>query len=117
MTTTAQNSSGERVDEIQSLSAQIDLLSRKVDWWNTAIVVMVAAAALAATGLLITQFIAFKRAGQLAAAQAGLSKAKEGKLSGELKEKDRQIAALDFKANEAGIGIATAQADASNASK
>jgi hypothetical protein len=117
MTTTAQNSRGENVDEIQSLSAQIDLLSRKVDWWNTAIVVMVAVAALAATGLLITQFIAFKRAGQLAAAQAGLSKAKEGKLSGELKEKDRQIAALDVKANEAGIGIATAQTDASNAAK
>jgi hypothetical protein len=45
---------------------------------------MMIAAAMAATGLLVTQFIAFKRAGELSNAQAALGKAKEDKFAGDL---------------------------------
>jgi hypothetical protein len=115
MTTADQNSRGEKVDEIQSLSAQVEFLNGKVDWWNSAIVVMMVVAALAATGLLVTQFIAFKKARQLATAQAGLSSAKDTKLSGELKDKDRQIAGLNVRAKESEAGIATANVNAAGA--
>jgi hypothetical protein len=117
MTNTLTSSRGENVDDIQSLGNQVTHLNSAVDWWNSAIIVMMIIAAIAATGLLVTQFIAFKKAAQLADAQANLSSAKEAKLSGELKDKDRQIADLNVKAKEAGVGIATAQTDASNASK
>jgi hypothetical protein len=76
---------------------------------------MMIVAALAATGLLVTQYIAFKKAGQLADAQARLDGAKEAILTADSKEKDRQIAALRIQAGEAESGISAAKADASDA--
>jgi hypothetical protein len=58
MATIASISRGENVDELHSLNSQVERLSATVDFWNSAIIVMMIIAALAATGLLITQYIA-----------------------------------------------------------
>jgi hypothetical protein len=103
------NSKGENVDDIDSLTRLVNDLSGKVDWWNSAIIVAMIGAAFAATALVATQFIAFRRAGQLAAAQGSLGLAKDRKLSIELKDKDRQIAELGTKAGEANERATTAE--------
>lgn len=115
MMTEAANSRGESVDDIQALNAEVSRLNGAVDWWNSAIIVMMVVAAVAATGLLVTQYIAFKKAGQLNTAQARLDGAKEAVLTADSKEKDSQIASLRIRAGEAEAGIATAKGDASTA--
>jgi len=47
------NSKGENVAEIQSLSSEVERLSRSVASWNTGIVIMMVIAAIAATGLVL----------------------------------------------------------------
>jgi hypothetical protein len=53
----------------------------------------------------------------LVIAQSNLSAAKEAKLGGELREKDRQIAALNVEANQAVAGIATTNLKAAEANQ
>jgi hypothetical protein len=74
-----------------------------------------ALAAIAAVVIGLSTRLIVLRTGQHAEAQATLADAKEDKLSGELKEKNRQIAALDAKAKEAEGGIETAKANAAGA--
>ena len=60
---------------IPDLISEVDRLSRSVSWWNSAIVVMMVVAAIAATGLVVARFIAFKKAQELATTEAKLGKA------------------------------------------
>jgi hypothetical protein len=87
--------------EIQSLTTEIERLNRSVDWWNSAIIVMMVVAALAATGLLITQYVAFKRASLLAQREARLGSIKDNQLAIDLKDKDAKIAVAGQLAAEA----------------
>jgi len=57
---------GENMPTISSLTDEINRLSASISRWNTAIVVLMVLAALAATGLVIAQRIAFKKAEHLA---------------------------------------------------
>jgi hypothetical protein len=94
-------SRGEKVDEIQSLTTEISRLSHSVDWWNSAIIVMMVVAALAATGLVVTQYIAVRKAQRLSAAQVQLDAAKDAQLKIDLHVKDGEIADAKKAAGEA----------------
>lgn len=59
-------SNGENMPTISSLTDDINRLSESISRWNTAIIVLMVLAALAATGLVIAQRIAFKKADRLA---------------------------------------------------
>lgn len=94
---------GKTVTEAQELSLKVNELTTSVNNWNTAIIIMMIVAALAATGLVIIQRIAFKKAELLADTQELLSLAKDKQLAGELKDKDVRIAeatAVAAKSNE-----------------
>lgn len=82
----------EIVNELSSVTSEIGRLSSSVNWWNSAIVVMMVVAAIAATGLLITQYVAFSRAKQLSEVQTKLSEAKDRQSAADSKEKDQRIA-------------------------
>ncbi|HEY6456714.1 MAG TPA: hypothetical protein VIY90_15680 [Steroidobacteraceae bacterium] len=86
---------------IEQLSGRVTDLAPKVDWWNSAILVMMVVAALAATGLVITQFIAFRRARNLSDIQFRLDDAKDLKIGLDLKTKDGEIAGAMSSAAEA----------------
>ena len=60
--------------DIKALNSEISRLSGAVDWWNSAIIVMMIVAAVAASGLVATQFIAFARAKALTEAQSQLER-------------------------------------------
>lgn len=101
MTIEANNSRGENVDKIQSLTEQINRISHSVDRWNSAIIVMMVVAALAATGLVVTQYIAVRKAHRLSALQVQLDSAKDAKLQIGLHAKDGEIADARKEAGEA----------------
>jgi uncharacterized iron-regulated membrane protein len=95
------NSKGGDVTEINSLTDTVARLAASVAWWNTALIVMMVVAALAATGLVVSQYVAFKKAEKLVEAQDQLSAAKDAQLARELKEKDEQIANANERAEAA----------------
>jgi hypothetical protein len=100
------NSKGENVSEIQSLAAEVNNLTGSVNWWHTTIVVMIIVAAIVAVVIGATQWIALKKAEQLADKQALLSSAKEKQLALDLKDKDSQIAEANARAEEAKLKTA-----------
>jgi hypothetical protein len=110
------SSEGENVEEIQALTQRVNDLGQAVDFWNLFMLWGLALAAGAAIVIGVSTRLIVLRTGQQAEVQAALAVAKEGKLSSELKEKDRQIAVLDAKAKEAEGGIETAKANAVEAS-
>ncbi len=87
--------------EIERLQGRVITLSGTVDWWNTAIVVMMVIAAVAATGLVLTQYIAFRRAKDLNDIQFKLDRAKDGQLAIDLKNKDIEIGKAQRAASDA----------------
>ena len=91
------------MSEIPELTVKVNELTASVTGWNTAIIIMMIVAALAATGLVIIQRIAFKKAELLAETQDLLNLAKDKQLAGELKNKDvliEEAKAVAAKANE-----------------
>jgi hypothetical protein len=78
---------------------------------------MMVLAALAAAGLVVTQWIAFKRAEHLADTQDKLGKAKEDLLNAELKVKDERIATANQQAAEAHQQAAKANEKAAEANE
>ena len=85
------------MSNIQLLTTEVQRLSQSVDSWNTGIIVMMIVAAMAATGLVLTQYTAFRKAGLLADAQERLLKEKDKEA-----EKTAQELRLDIaKANQA----------------
>jgi len=94
------------MSEIQSLTTEVNNLTASVNWWNTAIIVMMFVAALAAIGLVITQRIAFNKAERLSNAQTQLGIAKDKQLVLDLKEKDDLIAKANARGEEAKLEAA-----------
>jgi hypothetical protein len=87
-------SKGEKVPEIESLTTEVGRLSTSVDSWNTAIIVMMIVAALAATGLVLTQYIAFRKAKTLNDVQTRLARLKESQVERNLKDEELKIEEL-----------------------
>jgi hypothetical protein len=87
----AKTSNGESMQEIQSLTLRIQRLGQDVDWWNTAMIVALILAALAAVAVVITTRMALVKAKELTDAQGGLDKAKDRELQQALKAKDEEI--------------------------
>src|SRR5205814_1901321 len=88
----ATTSIGENVPDIQALASEIERLGEKADWWNGAVIVLLALTAIAAAGIVIAQKVANRRARELADATSRLAQAKDAQLKSELKEKDVEIA-------------------------
>ena len=95
------NSKGENVTELNSIADTVARLTASVAWWNTVLIVMMVVAALAATGLVVSQYLAFKQAEKLVKTQEQLSDAKDAQLARELKDKDEQIAKTNERAEAA----------------
>ncbi|HXI39415.1 MAG TPA: hypothetical protein VNH83_05530, partial [Bryobacteraceae bacterium] len=105
------------MSEIESLSLRVRDLNQAVDWWNTAMILGLAGAAIAAVFVVIATRIVVTRAGQLAVAQGLLSDAKDRQLQADLKVKDLEIGNLKLRSNTAEAGIAAAHTEAANATK
>jgi hypothetical protein len=88
------NSTGEKMPTISSLTDEINRLGESISWWNDAIIVLMVLAALAATGLVIAQRIAFKKADKL-----GDLTEQRAKLDSNAK--DQEIAKLNKEAADA----------------
>jgi hypothetical protein len=97
----ATTSEGEKVPEIQSLTARVEQLTQDVDWWNTAIIWALVFAAMAAVAVVVTTRIALVRAKQLSDMQDKLIRAKDGQLALDLKGKDEKILGLEKQAADA----------------
>jgi hypothetical protein len=65
------------VSEIQTLALRVQALNQSVDWWNTAMIWALVAAAMAAIFVVATTYVALTRAKQLADTQAELIQAKD----------------------------------------
>jgi len=111
------HSNGENMPDVPFLTSEVARLSSAVSWWNTAILVMMVVAALAATGLVATQYIAFQRADNLAKTTEQLSELKE-RISGKKITDAGNIAtsaqstALDARGKVAGLEKAASDAKA-----
>jgi len=71
------DSNGEKMLDIPSLTAEVGRLSAAASFWNRVVIVMMIVAALAATGLVVAQWIAVKRAESLTDVTGKLSDIKE----------------------------------------
>ena len=80
------HSNGENMSDIPFLTSEVARLTGAVSSSNTAILVMMVVAAVAATGLVATQYIAFKRAENLAEVTGRLSAIKERLSAGKIAE-------------------------------
>lgn len=86
------HANGENMPDVTSLTAEIDRLTNAVGFWNTAILVMLVFTAAAATGLVLVQRIAFKRADSLATVTERLSQLKERISDGKIAEAKKEAA-------------------------
>jgi len=77
-------SKGVNMPDIQTLTLRAQDLSQSVDWWNTAMIVGLVFAALAAVPVVITTHMALKRAKELSDTQDQLIQAKDAQLKAEL---------------------------------
>ena len=75
--TSPTHSSGEKMPDISSLNAEIDRLTQSVGFWNSAIIVLMIGVAAVATGLVIAQQMAFRKADALSRVTDQLSNLKE----------------------------------------
>jgi hypothetical protein len=89
------------VSEIQSLTSQVSELAQSVALWNKAIIVMMIIAAIAAAGLVITQYRAFKQAQRLAEMEAELIRAKDRDKDIKISEASSKASIADQHAEEA----------------
>lgn len=89
------------MSEIQSLTAQVERLSRSVDSWNKFTLLALVATAIAAASIVLTTRAALTRSTQLTVVQGELDKAKERKLQAILKNKDLKIMDAKQSAEEA----------------
>jgi hypothetical protein len=89
------------METMSLVSAEVERLTRSVDWWNTAIVVMMVVAALAATGLVVTQYLALTRAKQLTKAIDQLSALKESEANQRISDAGERAAEANERAGNA----------------
>lgn len=102
-------SNGENMSDIPALTAEVDRLSRAVGFWNTVIIIMMVCVALVATGLVIAQQMAFRRAAALVEATDHLSTLKEGVANQKIADAGERSAAANERAGNAERGAADAQ--------
>ncbi len=105
------------MSDIQNITTQINDLSSSISWWNTTIIALMILAAASASGLVIAQFIAFKKAELLSEKQELLIGAKDNQLKSELSEKDVKIAESNRAASFANEAAAIARKTASEATE
>ncbi|MBE0556196.1 MAG: hypothetical protein IH628_03100 [Proteobacteria bacterium] len=91
-TNTSNNSVGENVSEIQSLTERVQDLQRSFDSWSVGYVWLVGFAVIIAAVVFFTQFMSIRIGKQLTQAQSDLAAAKDRQLASELKGKDEKIA-------------------------
>lgn len=103
--------------ENQDITTKITELTVSVNFWNAVIIVMMVVAAAAALGLVIVQYVAFKKAEELAINQELLNIFKDKQLEIELKDKDLRIADSNSRAEEAKSASAKANARAAEANQ
>lgn len=103
------------MSEIQSLALRAQELSQSVDRWNTAMILGLALAAIAAVFVVVATRIVVTRAGQLTAAQELLGLAKDRQLQSDLRAKDLEIGNLKLRSDTAEAGIAMAHTEAATA--
>jgi hypothetical protein len=109
------HSSGEKMPDISSLTAEIDRLTRSVSFWNSAIIVLMIGVAAVATGLVIAQQMAFRKADALAKATGQLSTVKEALANQNIAEALRQAGESNKAAGEANERAGKAQASLASA--
>jgi hypothetical protein len=71
------HSNGENMPDVSSLTAEVGRYTSSVSFWNRAVVVMMVIAALAATGLVVAQWIAIRQSESLATSTGKLTDFKE----------------------------------------
>lgn len=91
---------------IESLTRRAGDLNNAVDSWNSAMILSLVLAALAAIAVVVTTRLALVRTKQLSETQAELLKAKDDQLALDLKEKDLRIAEANERANTASLELA-----------
>lgn len=99
------------MQEIQSLILRIQRLGQAVDWWNTAMIIALIIAALAAVAVVVTTRMALVKAKELTDAQGELDKAKDRELQDSLKAKDVDIGKVQLVADEAKERTAKVESD------
>lgn len=112
----------EVMQDIEALSSTAQALNQSADNWNAAMIAALIFTALAAIAVVVTTFVALKRAKALAKVQELVIQAKDKQLERDLKEKDLRIAeaagqaaAAETKAEGFRLAIATANERASQA--
>jgi len=105
---TANNSEGDNMLSIQTLTSQVEQLERTSGWWNNVTLWLVAGTAIVAALYFITSLISSSKSNALKNAQANLIRAKDEQLVRDLKDKDEHIAEADKKAAEANAVAAKA---------
>ena len=105
------------MSEIQSLADRITVLTEAVDFWNTAMILSLIGAAVAAAAVVVTTRMSITRTGELAGAQEQLVKAKDAQLARELKEKDEHIANAKKESAQATERAEAAKAEAAKANE
>ena len=111
------NTTGGNVSETQALAAEIARRTGQVDFWNTAIIVVMVVAFVAAGALVVAQAVAFQRAKQLADAQDQLLKLKDAELKRDLGDKDVKIQEAGERASNADEAAARATERAASLEK
>src|SRR4051812_18421174 len=86
-------SPGENVPSIESLSTEASRIAASLGWWNSANLIGIAAAAIAATFLVLTSAAMVRQSRALKSAEDKLAAAREQQLQRDLKAKDAEIAA------------------------
>lgn len=102
---------GENMPDISSLATEADSLSKSVGFWNTAIIVLMVGVAVVATGLVIAQQMAFRKADALAAVTDQISKLKESAANQKIADANERAGKAEKGAGEANERAAEAQAN------
>jgi len=87
----ATNSKGENVPEIDALGERVRLIGQSLDWWNNKMVWSLILAAISALFVVLTTVMALKRSGEKDEAQSELIQAKDRQLALDLGAKDMKI--------------------------
>jgi hypothetical protein len=113
----ATQSEGENVSELESLALRAAGLNQSVDWWNTAMVWALVAAAIVAIAVVVSTRLALVRTKQLSDVQDRISTIKESEAKTEQDRLGRELATAEARAKEADARIseATAKAKAAEA--
>ena len=95
------NSTGDSVENIQSLTTRIAELTQSVDFWNTGMLVTLVLAFVVAGAVALTTRMSIVRAKALEEVQSEIIKAKDRQLAIDLRKKDGEIAEAKKDAAEA----------------